>query len=204
MSHRSKIAALPESIREQLNHRLANGHSGKTILPWLNGLPEVQAVLAERFHNEPLSYSNLTQWRKTGFHDWLDSREARQLVAELAREAAKLSAANQSSIAQGALALASLRLMQAIPDRPSHPPAALAPIVRALVAVRSSELALDRLDADHKKLQLWKREVDLLERRVKLLENKSLRPPPDPPPGHPGGGLSPETLARIQKEAHLL
>ena len=42
-----KITHLPPEIREQVNHRLEQGETNKTILPWLNSLPEVQAVLTE-------------------------------------------------------------------------------------------------------------------------------------------------------------
>ena len=43
--HRGKIARLPHGVREEVNLRLVNGETSTTILPWLNGLPEVQVVL---------------------------------------------------------------------------------------------------------------------------------------------------------------
>jgi hypothetical protein len=49
MSRVGKIARLPEEIREQLNRRLADGEAGSVVLPWLEGLPGVQAeVCAEK------------------------------------------------------------------------------------------------------------------------------------------------------------
>ena len=44
-----KIARLPHNIREQINDRLLDGHSALSILPWLNDLPEVQAILQTQF-----------------------------------------------------------------------------------------------------------------------------------------------------------
>jgi hypothetical protein len=60
------------------------------------------------------------------------------------------------------------------------------------------------VEAERKKLQLWKREIDLVERRVKVLENKGLDTGLEPAGGTPNGGLSPETLERIHQEARLL
>jgi len=49
MTHNGKIARLPRNIRDELNHRLENGEAARVILPWLNALPAVQAVLAAGF-----------------------------------------------------------------------------------------------------------------------------------------------------------
>ena len=66
-----KIARLPYSIREQLNLKLHDGISAKSILPWLNSLPEVKAVLAADFDNRPISKQNLSEWKHGGHRDWL-------------------------------------------------------------------------------------------------------------------------------------
>jgi hypothetical protein len=204
MPFRSKIAALPESIRDDLNRRLADGLPGRAILAWLNQLPEVRSVLAQRFRAQPLSHSNLTHWRKSGFRHWLDSRDSLKLIAELARESSQLVSANSSSIAQGALALASLKLTHAIRSQDPQGPADLERLTRALATVRAAEISEGRLQTERKKLQLWKREIDLLERRVKVLELNRLDPAAHPAAPNPAGGLSPETLERIRCEAHLL
>src|SRR5215471_11151907 len=66
-----KIARLPHSIREQLNLKLHDGIPAKSILPWLNSLPEVQAILAADFDNRSITKQNLSEWRQGGFRDWL-------------------------------------------------------------------------------------------------------------------------------------
>src|SRR5215475_11824507 len=66
-----KIARIPHSIREQLNLRLHDHQPHKTILPWLNSLPEVKAVLAADFDNRPITKQNLSEWKQGGFRDWL-------------------------------------------------------------------------------------------------------------------------------------
>jgi hypothetical protein len=67
----SKIARLPHSIREQLNLKLHDGLPGKTILPWLNGLPEVKTILAADFDSRPITKQNLSEWKQGGHRDWL-------------------------------------------------------------------------------------------------------------------------------------
>jgi len=74
-----KIAQLPNSIRHELNHRLENGQQGPDLLQWLNSLPETQKLIAEKFDNQPITRSNLSDWRQGGFKEWqVDQlREAR-------------------------------------------------------------------------------------------------------------------------------
>lgn len=78
-----KIARLPEPIREQLNHRLLNGALGKDTVPWLNAIPEVNAVLAQYFHGRPISEHNISEWRHGGYQDWLHDLETRARVIQL-------------------------------------------------------------------------------------------------------------------------
>jgi hypothetical protein len=67
----SKIARLPKDIREQLNRRLENGDIGRTILPWLNELPETKKILADLFAGNAVTHQNLSEWRRGGYQDWL-------------------------------------------------------------------------------------------------------------------------------------
>jgi hypothetical protein len=62
-----KISRLPDHVREQLNHRLADGQPAKIILPWINSLPEVQAILKSDFDGQPIDSGNLSEYRKRGF-----------------------------------------------------------------------------------------------------------------------------------------
>jgi transposase InsO family protein len=73
-----KIARLPLAIREQLNKRLLDGESGKTLLVWLNGLLDVQAVLGREFNGASISKQNLSEWRRGGFADFLQTNAARE------------------------------------------------------------------------------------------------------------------------------
>ena len=86
----SKIARLPEGIRDELNQRLLNGHRGPELLAWLNQLPAVKEILAAHFDGAEINAPNLTHWRQTGYHRWLrhkHTKDFRQYVADFTREA---------------------------------------------------------------------------------------------------------------------
>ncbi len=67
----SKISRLPHPIREQLNHRLQNGEMGRTLVKWLNEQPETKTVMTELFNGNSITHQNLSDWRRTGYQDWL-------------------------------------------------------------------------------------------------------------------------------------
>ena len=68
---RSKIAALPHSVRTVLNEMMKRGDSYQTMAGWLKSQPDVVKGLAKRFGGAPVTSCNLTTWRQTGFQDWL-------------------------------------------------------------------------------------------------------------------------------------
>jgi len=70
-----KIARLPKKIREQLNRRLENGETARTILPWLNALPGTKRILTEQFESKPIRAQNLSEWKKGGYMDWLQQQQ---------------------------------------------------------------------------------------------------------------------------------
>jgi len=92
--HKGKIGRLPATIRDQLNQRLLDGESASTLLPWLNALPVVQALLAARFAGEPVSEQNLSNWRAGGYVQWQKQQERRAIVAELAEDDRELDSAS--------------------------------------------------------------------------------------------------------------
>ena len=83
-----KIAQLPKSVRDDLNRRLENGKQSPELLAWLNSLPETQELLTQKFENQPITRSNLSDWRQGGFAEWRADqlREARiQRICETGR-----------------------------------------------------------------------------------------------------------------------
>jgi hypothetical protein len=83
MTRRGKIARLPDHIREQINSRLNNGEDGKSILSWLNALPEVQTVLSKLFQGCPVNHTNLSDWRSGGYRDWVLRQDTLNFARDL-------------------------------------------------------------------------------------------------------------------------
>jgi len=84
MARIGKIARLPEALRLQLNSLLQDGGEGKQIVQWLNSLPEVRKVLADKFDGRPINEQNLTDWRQGGYEQWLARQDILAQAAELA------------------------------------------------------------------------------------------------------------------------
>jgi hypothetical protein len=83
MTRNGKIARLPLAIRQELNQRLQDGQKGRQSVAWLNGLPEVQAVMASEFRGKPIAECNLSerlrlQWEKLGFRREVSQWRARK------------------------------------------------------------------------------------------------------------------------------
>jgi hypothetical protein len=85
-----KIARLPDAIREQLNQRILNGQPGKTLVAWLNSLPETKAVLKEHFGGARITQQNLSQHKANPYRCWLDRQEALDFATTLDAEDADL------------------------------------------------------------------------------------------------------------------
>jgi hypothetical protein len=90
MIHNGKIGRLPKAIREELNRRLDNGGQGGKLLAWLNSLPEVQSVVAREFGGKPIRKQNLSEWRNSGYAEWLRQQEALDMARQLAADTGEL------------------------------------------------------------------------------------------------------------------
>lgn len=111
-TRRGKIARLPQSLRVELNLRLLNGEPASKLLPWLNAQPACAAVVGEQFDGEPVTDSNLSNWRAGGFEDWRKKRERVEGTKELARYAGQLAHAGGGTISEGAAAIAAGKVME--------------------------------------------------------------------------------------------
>jgi hypothetical protein len=76
MARQGKIARQSYAIRQEVNRRLAANSPGNEIIAWLNGLSEVRAVLQSHGW-KPISHSNLSEWRRGGFQDYLNPPAAK-------------------------------------------------------------------------------------------------------------------------------
>ena len=77
-----KIARLPRAIRDELNRQLLDGASSLQLIPWLNGQPEVQAILVRWFGGRAINRQNLSSWRRGGYLYWLAQRHTPQQLLQ--------------------------------------------------------------------------------------------------------------------------
>jgi Protein of unknown function (DUF3486) len=162
-TRKGKIARLPAGIRKIINEKLDEGFSAKKILPWLNELPEVKEILEREFAGEPVSEQNLSTWRHSGYAEHQAKRDRINRTKELAAYAAEQARANGASIAEGAQAIASGKLLELLEtldeaiegetpgEKPS--PDALVAIAGALGSLRTSEQNDIRLAQNEKRLK---------------------------------------------------
>ena len=205
MSRRGKIASLPEPLRDEVNRRLADGQTARSIATWLNAIPEVTAVLKERFNNEPLSDSNLSEWRLGGYQDWLDRRDRLELVRGLCTESTDLAAASPAPPTPGASLLAAAKLFQALRDcDPIADPSRFQHLLHGLADLSLAQAAAHRLRVAEERLRQSDRKLLLEERRVKVLEQRlaAAQHLLDAPASK--GGITPETMAYVQEALKIL
>jgi hypothetical protein len=105
-----KIARLPREIRQQLNERLERSEESPKILPWLNALPEVIAVINEDFDGVPVSKQNLSEWRQGGFQEWAARRDLREDAQDMAECAQDMDAQVEGVLADAAATVLAARL----------------------------------------------------------------------------------------------
>jgi hypothetical protein len=162
MARNGKIARLSRQLRHQLNTRLADGAEGKDLLPWLNDLPEVKNLLAEKFEARPITDQNLSEWRHGGYAEWLAEENILAHVRDLAEHRHGLqSAAPGQSLADhlaaalafryaSLLATSGLELDEAAIDQLR----ALAKTCQAVVKLRRSDQNAARLKIETERWEL--------------------------------------------------
>lgn len=114
MARTGKIARLPLAIREELCQRLLAGQPAAKILPWLNGLEEVQLTLEADFEGLSVNDENLSKWRLGGYQEWLLRRDRVAHVKELSQLSVSLTKANGGTISEGAAAIAAGQILEVL------------------------------------------------------------------------------------------
>ena len=99
-----KIARLPRALRDELNQRIDDNHTGPDLLKWLNELPEVRTILEQHFQGSVITPQNLSEWRKGGFLDWFKFQHVLAMTRELLSDAGAVRAELNSQKVSEALA----------------------------------------------------------------------------------------------------
>ncbi len=166
---KGKIARLPWTVREKVNHRLLNGETYPTICGWLNTLPEVRRILEDQFGGQDISPQNLSNWRSGGYADWIAEREEVEAAKQLAQFSAELAEAAGDLPTAGAKALATGRVMARLQKIGEETD------LETLEALVLSISRLAKADTAQATVRLNRHRTAVAERQVVLAENKFRR-----------------------------
>ena len=156
-----KLSRLPLHLRDQLNLRLANGETDKTLLPWVNSLPELKAIIKDYFDGEPVSEQNLSDYRRHSFRKW----EMRQAALAFSAEAqAELPPSSQEQlpvqpIVNQLVHWISLRFAAAahnstIPEDPETELRQIRQFLADILALRRGDLSAQRIHLEQQRLSI--------------------------------------------------
>ena len=155
-----KIARLPLAVREQLNERLLEGgEGGKSLVAWLNSLPEVQSIMKSHFEGAVIREQNLSEWRQGGYQEWRKQKERRGAVAEFQENMTGMKGVAQESLTeQLAFYLAShvimeLKRLESVPDG-EEKARVWRQLTATVVALRRGDLERDRILLQREKYDL--------------------------------------------------
>ena len=155
--YRSKIGRLPFAVRNELNERIRDGAQGAELLDWLNGLKETKRILRET-KSEKINAQNLTDWRSSGYADWLADQGDADRIRRLAEVSQTLAAAAGGNVAGVGCSIATAKIMDALESADDDKVSDLA---TALVKLRASENAAQKVALAEEKNNLAKEQLSL-------------------------------------------
>ena len=155
--YRSKIGRLPFAIRNELNERIRDGVGGSEILAWLNGLPSTRKIIRELKSGE-INAQNLTDWRSSGYRDWLEDQCQADRIRRLAEISQTLASAAGGNAAGVCCNIATAKIMDALESADEEQVADLA---KALVQLRAGENAAQKVALAEEKNAIQKEQLEL-------------------------------------------
>ena len=163
--YRSKIGRLPFAIRNELNERIRDGAQGQELIDWLNGLKETKRILRDMGGasrpGEPrpaINAQNLTDWRSTGYKDWLEDQNDADRIRRLAEVSQTLATAAGGNVAGVGCSIATAKIMDALESADDDK---IADLAKALVQLRSSENAAQKVALAEEKNAIQKEQLEL-------------------------------------------
>ena len=155
--HRSKIGRLAFATRNELNERMRDGATGADCLAWLNAHADMRRVVKETGCG-PVNAQNLSDWRQTGYADWLDDQKETERLRRLADLSGAIVSATGGDPSAVGSRLLTARILDAINCDDGTETESLAKAVSALrsqdIAARRTDLAAGKLEQDRQRLAL--------------------------------------------------
>lgn len=155
--YRSKIGRLPFAIRNELNERIRDGVGGPEILAWLNAAKETRKILRELKSGE-INAQNLTDWRSSGYRDWLEDQAQADRIRRLAEVSQTLASAAGGNAAGVGCNIVTAKIMDALESADEDH---IADLAKALVKLRSSENAAQKVALAKEKNALAEEQLNL-------------------------------------------
>jgi hypothetical protein len=155
-----KITQLPPEILDELHQRIQNKEKQKSLLQWLNALPQVKALLAEKYEGQPISKQNLSEYKTHSYRNWLLRQEALYFVKNAQTDDAELQkAANGqlSGILSRWVATRYATLAQAVSADSTDPETEMRRLnllCNHITALRRGDLTAERLTIEQQRLAI--------------------------------------------------
>lgn len=158
-----KIARLPHALREEVNRRLLDGETSRTLLKWLNARPDAAAVWERDFEGVPASAQNLSEWKLGGWKEWRERKDRVENLKTLSSFAHELTNAG-GSLADGAASILSGQILEALEqagnlavtggsdDAERDPNDGLAKMAQAVASLQKATTARGKLELDKKRV----------------------------------------------------
>jgi len=196
-----KIARLPLAVRQELNRRLDEGEQGKKLVVWLNGLSEVQTIVAAEFGGKPIREQNLSEWKQGGYRDWVTQREALEIAGRLGEDATEWNAEGRAPLT-GTLALwvvaryaVATRRVAEIGGREGW--RLLREMCGDIVELRKGDHSAERLQIERERLELEKEQSEKrVRKKVEKLQKQLAK--------KRKGGISAKALREVERAMKLL
>lgn len=156
-AYRSKIGRLPFAVRNELNERLRDGHTGPEILTWLNAHKAWRKLRAS-FANADISAQNLTDWRTTGYADWLLNQSRADHIrayAETAQTIATAAGGHPAAVGSRILAAKMIDLLESADAETATD------LARAISQLRKGEQDQTKLQLDAERNRLAQQQLTL-------------------------------------------
>jgi len=142
------------------------------VLEWLNGLPEVQALLAAQFNGHPVGKMNLSRWRRKGYKSWLAEQRSLTAVTALLeqsnalQESAKEGLGERMNLVLTAKMAEEIQQLDLLPEGPKKSKIRRE-LIGAVAILRRGDFHGDRLRVEREKLG-FRRELHQREREAEF------------------------------------
>jgi hypothetical protein len=156
-AYRSKIGRLPFAVRTELNERIRDGATGTAILEWVNTHPAWLKINRE-LGTASVSPQNLTDWRGTGYKDWLGEQDKTARLRSLASLSQSIALQTGGDPAAVGARILTAKLLDALEEAD---PVTQGELVKAFASLRAGE-------ADAQRVQIARDKNDLARQSLAL------------------------------------